>query len=296
MKVLIAGALCVAAWCPAAFARAPDEPIPSACVLDANGNVSYQACADASPRGSTLWRLSIINLARVAAARNDFSEALRLFDENDAFGSDLYSTADVHAARAATYTYARRDADALKQAHLALDIFNGAPTLPAVVREKIPTGAHSSAMMFGMVLPALKKAGDSQFLSARAAFIALPVSDWMQLASRAVVLEKTDDLEGALLISVKVLELEPEHYLVLNNHCYILARLGRSAEALPFCDRAARAIPSTAPPAVAAGIRHSLASALAGAGHCDAAERELVAAREIDPTSIAAQQPLVCTR
>jgi Flp pilus assembly protein TadD len=143
-------------------------------------------------------------------------------------------------------------------------------------------------MIYVYILPVLQ-AGDLQrFETALQAFRALPAMGWESYANRAAVLQEIGDVAGALDMSGRALAMAPDDPGVLNNHCYILLQAGRAGEALPFCERAVRAVPSVA------AARHSLAEVFAALGRCAEAERELAEARRLDPVTVDYQRPLSC--
>ncbi len=116
----------------------------------------------------------------------------------------------------------------------------------------------------------------------------LDVQDWSLRADRAGTLETLGDLAGALVESKQVVDHQPDNPVFLNNHCYILVRMNRALEALPYCERAVASAP-TIPEA-----RHSYASVLAAVGQCEAAETQLAEARRLRVDDPLYRQPLTC--
>jgi tetratricopeptide (TPR) repeat protein len=254
--------------------------------MDARGHVDYQACADAAPPGSPARSLSLINLGTEAFLKRDYATAVRLYDEADPpKGSQhLFSDAYFHAFRGAAYAHVGRDTEALANAKTVLAIMDGkAPNLP-------PTAAKADPeVLYEQVLPILKKAKDPDFQRSLEAYQALLARDWISYSNRAGLLYDLGDVEGALAMNEKALQLQPGHPGPLNNACYILAGAGRAREGLPYCERAVAAAPDIA------AIHDSYATALAALGRCADADRELAVARRLDPVSIAYKRTLLCS-
>jgi tetratricopeptide (TPR) repeat protein len=276
MRVSLLSAMVAALLCGCSPAKAQTE----ACLPRANGQVDYQACADAAPKGSPQRTLALINLGTQAYARQDFANAARLYDEaQPPNGQSLFSDAAFHAYRADTYSHLGRKAEALREARAALKILGGKIAIARPIDPEI---------VYERIIPILKDAGDPDFAPTLAAYKALPARDWMGYANRAAVLGKIGDYSGALAANAEAMKLQPSHPAVLNTACYFLAKSGRPAEALPYCERAATAAPDVAP------IHDSYAVALAGLGRCVEAEARRATARRLDPSSAEYRTPLAC--
>lgn len=262
-------------------AASPAAAQTAACRPDASGQVNYQACADAAPKGSPDRGLALINLGTQAYGRRDFATAVRLYDEaQPANGLMMVSDAAFHAFRADAYSHVGRDADALKDAKISLQVLGG--KFNAAARPVDPE------MVYERVLPILKAANDPNFAPALAAYLATPARDWISYANRAGVLGKMGDAEGAVAANAEAMKAQPEHPAILNNACYFLAKAGRPAEALPYCERAVTAAPEMAP------IHDSYAVALAGLGRCDEALARRATAQRLDPSSAEYKTTLAC--
>lgn len=274
----------------AASAAQPNDDVPAVCRPDASGVVNYQACADGAPAHSAVRVLALINLGTQAYLRQDISEAVRLYDEAQAAsGANVYSDAGFHAYRADAYARVGRDADALANAQTAWQLMTHDPAVN-------PTLAHLAAqqpvdpeVVYGLILPVLKKGNDPHFAAALAAFSALPENDWVSHVNHGAVLDQLGDHDGALRESTQALALAPNEPAALNAQCYMLAKDGRGADALPYCTQALQLAPDVAP------IHDSYAVALAAAGRCDDANRERATAHQMDPASVDYQAPLTCT-
>jgi Flp pilus assembly protein TadD len=234
--------------------------------------------------------LSLINLGTQAFARDDFAEAVRLYDEaRPPRGSSLYSDVYFHAYRGTAYSQVGRSDDALWDARAALAMLRNSETVPPESQVRNAASAVDLDMIYALIVPLLKTGGDPEFESARAAYLALPAADWYAYANRAAVLEQIGELSSALTMNEQALLMQPDHPAVLNNHCYILTRANRAEEALPFCERAVRSAPGIG------AVHHSLAAALALLGRCNSAEQALAEARRLDPATVEYREPLVCT-
>lgn len=275
----------------AAFAQSETDEPPAACRQDGAGAVNFQACADAAPQGS-MWRaLAQINLATQALRRQDYAEAVRLYDlARPAGGQRMYSDAGFHAYRADAYWHVGRRDDSLWDARTALAIMTNDPSLPEAVRAHAAFAVADAEGVYALILPMLHTSNDPAFAAALARYNSLPAADWISHQRRAGVLEQLGDYDGALAANAQARALAPDHPAVLNNECYILVRAGRADEGLPFCRRAITAAPDIA------AVRHSYASALATTGDCAGAERELAEARRLDPVSQTYGEAIACTR
>jgi tetratricopeptide (TPR) repeat protein len=284
LLALSAFALCASSG----LAQTGNNDAPPACQRGASGAVDYQACVDAAPRGSPARLLALINLGTQAYLRQDITDAVRFFDQAQTeSGGQIYSDPSFHAYRADAYARVGRDADALANAQTAWQLLTRPPdSMRADLAASPPSDPE---VVYGLILPILKKGGDPHFAEARAAFEALPIQDYHSYANRSAVIDQLGDHEAALRQNAQALALAPNDPQVLNNQCYFLAELGRGNEALPYCTHALQIAPDVAP------IHDSYAAALAAAGRCEDANRERAAAHQLDPATQDYQQPLACT-
>lgn len=280
LALLAASALTLAAT--GAFAQSQISP---ACRPDADGRVDFQACADAAPVGSPERGLSLINLATLAFLAQDYAKAVQLYDEAVPPGQKLYSDIRLHAYRGAAYFRVGRTDEAAADARVVLRLLSG-ERLPGFPAQQPP---YDPVEVLGRVLEILKQVEDPGYPAALARFRALPARDWVDHANRAGALAQLEDFEGALLSNAEALRAAPDHPQVLNNACYLLASMARAVEGLPYCERAVAAAPEVA------AIRHSYATALAGAGQCARAHAELAEARRLDPVSVVFRSRIACT-
>lgn len=270
-----------------ALSITPQE-VPAVCDPAPGVTPDWAACAAALPEGSPQQRLARLNQATQAYLDRDYGLAVRLYDE--AAGEEaVYSDVFLHAFRADAFQQVGRDKDAATDARTAWLILSDDPAHEALRREGPTLGEEDRRFLLSLILPILKKGREPAFEPAFAAFRALPVKDADGYGSLALVLEQLGDFDGALEASLVAVKAAPTSPAYLNNHCYILVRAGRPAEGLPFCEKAVQGAPEIA------AIRHSLATALAGAGRCPEAEAALTEARRLDPATVLYRQPLACT-
>lgn len=288
MRIAIAAALAI--FFVGSASAQSDEPMPPACRENAQGRVDYQACYNATTAGSGLRAVAAMNLGTVAFMQNDPVTAVRYYDEAQPHdGTRFYSDASFHAFYGSTLHQVGREAEALEQARMSLAILRNDPALPQAIRERFVPIPVDREAVFALLLPVFHANGAPETASVQQDYMRFAPNDWIGWANRAGVLEQINDLPGALDASQHALALAPAEPGVLNNHCYILARSGRAAEGVPYCERAVAAVPNVA------SVRHSLASALAGAGQCTRAREELARARQFDPLSPEYQQDIPCT-
>jgi tetratricopeptide (TPR) repeat protein len=260
------------------------EQVPDACKPGARGSVDFAACAGAAPAGSNIRVYALINLGTAAYIAGDYTKAARLYDEAVPPGKTVMSDVYFHAFRAGAYQHVGRKDEAYKDARFALDILSAKPGLPP----EIARADGDREPIYVAILPILKESADPDYASALAAFLALPVNDWIGWSNRAAILSEIGELGAAAEASAAALKLNPTHPAVLNNHCYMLAMSGDPAGALPYCEKVVQAAPGHP-----AG-RHSLATTLALLGRCADAEAALAEARRLDPGSENYRQPLTC--
>ena len=100
----------------AAGASAAQE-VPAACQPDAQRRVDYQACADAAPKGSAIRALALINLGSEAVMAQNFTAAVRFYDEAVPPGQKLFADASFHAFRARAFDAVGRKEAAIEELH-----------------------------------------------------------------------------------------------------------------------------------------------------------------------------------
>ncbi len=285
MRSLIAALALIAATAGVAVAQS-DQPPPQ-CRYDAAGQIDYAACLAAAPPGSPWASLSLMNLATMAYRNADYPTAIRYYDQaQPADGTTMYSDAAYHAYYAATLQQVGRSEEALVQARRSLAMLRNSPELPEAAR-RFATVSVDPEDVYTSIIPVLRAANDPETQSAISAYMAIPARDWVSWANRAGVMLEIEDFEGALRANGEALRLS-QHPGVLNNQCYILVKLNRAGEALPYCLGAQSAAPEIA------AVRHSVASAYAALGRCREAESALAEARRLDPVSLEYQQPIAC--
>lgn len=286
MRSVLIALVAVGALSGAAIAQ-QDEP-PSACRANVSAQINYQACLQAASPGSPWERLALINLGTDALAAGNSTQAVSYYDRaQPGDGSLLFSDAQYHANYAAALDQVGRDAEALAQARMALAVLRGVPDAPPEVRRTVATHPVDREQVYVRILPVLHKANDPQVTEIMREYLALPAQDWVSWANRAAVLLEIENYAAALEANGRALQLERSHPAVQNNQCYILVKLERAREALPYCEAARAAAPDVG------AVRHSVASAYAALGRCADAERELAEARRRDPASY--REPLACT-
>jgi len=268
---------------------ATQEIPPPACRADAQGVMDYQACADATPKGSAGHAFALINLATQAYLDHDFPTALRLYDEAAPAGQTITSDVLFHTFRGDTFRHAGRMAESQADARRAWLMLIDDPSVAGDPRDRRELTDDQRLFVLGILLPILKDGDGAIFERARAMFMTLPATDWPQISNRATTLEALGDYEAAVAESKRAVDMQPDDAGLLNNHCYILVEAGHAAQALPFCERAIALQPAEA------AFRHSYASTLAGLGQCVQAEVQLAEARRLDPSSVLYRQPLTCT-
>lgn len=279
MRLLLA-LLFLCGWSQAS-AQVTREAPPSACVANAQGEVNYEECVAATQPGTGFHWLSLMHLGMYAMARQDVRAAVAYFDRaGSGDGEKFFTRPRLHGYRAAAYRQVGRSADALAEAHVTLSLLRRTESIPAEAYAMFEDTQLNNEVAYAVILPILREANDPDYSSARDEYLAMPSQDWRSLAIRAGTLEALDELEPALTISERVIALQPNDPRVQNNHCYLLVRLQRAAEALPHCELAVTQAPAMAP------FRHSYASALAGVGQCERAEAEIAEAARLDPVSV----------
>ncbi len=273
----------------AGVAAAQDSDLPPDCRIMPNVQTDWNACLAVAPAGSSARTLALINLGTQALMERRWSDAARYYDDaRPPGGQRLYSDAQFHANRAATYEHVGRLQEALVDADIAADMLSNAPTIPAAARQLNAQVVVYPDAVYPLIIPILKRAGDARYEAALSTYRALPADNWGVLANRATLLDEIGESDAALADSTRALAMQPNHPGLLNNHCYILARANRAPEALTYCEQALALLPNDA------AVHDSYATALAGAGRCEQAERERAEARRLDPSDVSYKQPLRC--
>jgi tetratricopeptide (TPR) repeat protein len=288
MRIAILALFLCGLFCASAGAQ-QQQDMPAPCRPDATGVVDYEACLNAAPAGSPARIYALINLGSQAYLRQDYAEAVRLYDEaQPGNGQQVFSDAAFHAYRADAYHHVGRAQDALSNAQTAFALISHSLNPSNDAWAQLSALPADPETVYGLILPILKEGHDPHFDAALAAFNALPNVDWMSHANHAAVLDQLGDHAAALRENTQALALQPEHPQVLNTQCFVLAELDRGHEALPFCEHALRLAPDVA------AVHDSYAVALAADHQCDAAQRERATTRQLDPVSVEYQQPLSC--
>jgi Flp pilus assembly protein TadD len=272
-----------------ASAQTAANEVPALCRPDATGFVDYQACVDAAPAGSPARILALINLGTQAYQRQDYAEAVRLYDEaQPPSPAQIYSDASFHAYRGDAYNHVGRTQEALANARTAWLLLSNSPEVAPEIRAEESRAVFDPEVVYGLILPILETGHDPYFAAALAAYSALPSGDWQSHANRAATLDNLGDQVGARRENTQALAAQPDNPQVLNTQCYVLAELNRGHEALPYCERVVQMAPDMS------AVHDSYAVALAADHQCDAAQRERATARRLDPVSVELQQPLSC--
>lgn len=263
----------------AAHAQAPAQQTPEACRPDGQNRIDYQACADAAPKGSPMRALALINLGSEAVMAQNFTAAVRLYDEAVPPGKKLFADASFHAFRARAYDAVGRKEAAVEEARTALD---------ALDRPVVAGQRPNPDIVLSYILPIFYRAEAPEFFVSLRRYLGLPATDWVTYANRAAVLIDVDRYDEALAANVEAMKSEPGHPVLLNNLCVAMTKMKRPGEALPNCQKAVELAPQQAAP------HDSYADALAALGRCKEAEAELAVARRLDPSATVYQRTLVC--
>lgn len=271
--------LALAALVLFAAGAAQAQEIPVACQPDVQRRVDYQACADAAPKGSAIRALALINLGSEAVMAQNFTAAVRYYDEAVPPGQKLSADASFHAFRARAFDAVGRKEAAIEEARTALD---------ALDRPVVAGRPPEPDIVLSYVLPIFYRAEAPEFFVSLRRYLGLPAQDWITYANRAAVLIDVDRYEEALAANAEAMKSEPGHPVLLNNLCVALTKMNRAAEALPNCRKAVELAPEHA------AVRDSYADALAALGRCDEAKKELAIARRLDPASTVYQRDLAC--
>lgn len=263
----------------AALAQAPAEETPEACRPDGQNRIDYQACAAAAPKGSPIRALALINLGSEAVMAQNFTAAVRFYDEAVPPGRKLFADASFHAFRARAYDAVGRKEAAVEEARTALD---------ALDRPVVAGRRPDPDIVLSYILPIFYRAEAPEFYVSLRRYLALPARDWVTYANRAAVLIDVDRYSEALAANAEALKSEPGHPVLLNNLCVALTKMGRASEALPQCKTAVDLAPEHA------ALRDSYADALAALGRCSEAKAELATAQRLDPAATVYQRMLSC--
>lgn len=105
--------------------------------------MNYQACVDAAPAGSPARSLALINLGAQAYQRQNYAEAVRLYDQaQPPGGAQMYSDASFHANRADAYQHVGRTQEAVADARTAWLLLSDSPELAASIRAAAAKPSH----------------------------------------------------------------------------------------------------------------------------------------------------------
>lgn len=265
------------------------ETIPEVCIEAAQSEdqnpARWKPCFDVAEPQSLPWMLAVINLGTAAFWEDDFETAASYYrlsvSETQAFDSDVI----LHANRASVFgrtgdlELAKRDSEIawtyVKESRYDM----GGQAL----------NEEGQFYVLTLVLQPMLESGADGFEDARLFYKQLGTRDIYDRANRAAVLSNVGDLEGAILESEAVMRLGLDDPGIYNNHCDMLTRVGRPAEALPFCETAIAESVDSAP------TYHTLAITLAGLGRCDEAESALETARKLEPSVVKYNEPLECS-
>lgn len=267
--------------------RMQELPVPPVCIGPTF--VSWQACADAAQPGSPAYSLAMINLGTEAYMRGDQCAAVDYYDRGELPGHEVTSDVWFHTFRGDARRYVGRAEEASVDARIAWNYLLGQPPAGTPRENLRGLTEEEQAFILSLLLPILKEDDPEVLRRARTMYLALPATDWTLLSLKAGALTSLGEHDAAISASEAALNLRPDHPLSQNNHCYVLAEAGRAADAMPYCERALAALPAEG------SVRHSYATALAGIGDCEAAEREMEEARRLQPASAASAKPLACT-
>lgn len=271
-----------AGWVAMAPGQSQPAP-PRECQWTSAANVDYQACADATAPGDPWHSLAQINLGTQAALSGDNEAAVQHYDAARISGQEITSDSVFHGLRGRAYDLVGRTDEGLDDARTAARLLSGELSIPGENTNPAPDFAYA------LILPLLYKAEDPLFRPALAAYLELPVDQPDEIAMRAGVLTDIGQYAEARQASDRALELLPDDPYVMNTHCYLLSLTGHAAEGVPYCESAAALAPDLAP------VRHSLATALAGAGRCEESAAALAEARRLEPSSVLYRQTIPCT-
>lgn len=272
-----------AGWLAVTAPPAQDVPPPRACQWSATAPIDYQACADATEPGTPWHSLAQINLGSQAAMSGDNEAAVAHYDAARIPGHEMTSDSVFHGLRGRAYDLVGRTEEGLDDARTAARLLSGEVTVPGENANPAPDFAYA------LILPLLYKGEDPLFGPALAAYLDLPVDQPDQIAMRAGVLTEIGQYAEARAASDRALAVLPDDPYVMNTHCYLLSLTGHAAEGVPYCEAAAVLLPDFGP------VRHSLATALAGAGRCEESAAALAEARRLEPSSVLYRQAIPCT-
>jgi tetratricopeptide (TPR) repeat protein len=220
-----------------------------------------------------------INLGTMAYFENDFSKAASHYDAAILPGKSISSDIFFHAWRAATYDRVGRPADGLEDAKKVYWALKG---------NEIEGNVAQKAVMEA-VLPLLFEEGETEMLDGLLHFYAATEdAGIIDLSNKVAIFSQVGRPDAAMPFLVKLVEMEPENPVVLNNYCYTMAENGKSEQALPYCEKANRLQPDTA------FILHSLAFVLAKTGQCDRSETFRKRAQALRPDDIDYQERVPC--
>jgi tetratricopeptide (TPR) repeat protein len=263
-------------------ARVDDPP---ECHLPNDVEGKWAACAEAATIGSIAHVIANMNLGSEAYVRGDYEMAARFYDFTVIEGQDIYSDPFLHAFRGAVFERVGRHEEAVADARKTLEFI---ALGQADWEGEIALTDPARAVLYESILEVLADNGAEEYPDALAAYRALPVNDLYDRMNRAAIYTELGLYDDALPFSEEVLAAMPDHPGLLNNHCYLLALMGRGEEAVPYCERAVAADPHVA------AFQDSLAEALSAAGRCEEARAALDTAAELEPSAVIYKEPLPC--
>lgn len=266
-----------------------NEPIPESCLEaiqnEAEGPGRWKACFDVAEPQSNLWLLSVINLGTAAFWEEDFETAAHYYRLSVTDETTLLSDVVLHAHRGMVFHRTGDFQLAKQDVQIAwTHVKNGKYGMGNKALEQ-----DGQFYVLSLILQPMKETGAENFEEALGFYKAMTTETIFDRANRAAVLSNVGDIEAAIIESQAVIDLGFDDPGVYNNHCDMLTRAGRPAEALPFCEMAIAARDDFAP------IYHTLAITLAGVGRCDEAETALETARKLEPSVVIYNDPLECS-
>lgn len=261
------------------------EDIPDACRYDSDDQIDYQACFDAAEPNSVIWMLAAINLGSEAFWNDDVETAAHYYDLSTPDDQQIISDIILHANRADVFRRVGRPDDSLNDARFAWQMVQeGRYDLKGN-----PLDDEAKLYVLQLIVQTFDEAAAPERDAVVRAYLDTPVRTETDLANKVAVLTEIGRYDEALPLSGELVASLPEHFGVLNNHCYLLTLMGRAPEGLPYCQKAVALAPDVA------SLQHSLALALAAAGRCEEAGAALAKAHALEPSVVKYAEPVACT-
>ncbi len=260
------------------------EDLPKSCVKTTKTNSIpklkklYLQCAKEVPEGG-YRSLAYINLGTIFFREGNFSVAANYYDLADVGVGSVSSDPLFHAYRASTYNKIGRGDEAVRDADKVVDWLksndtNNIQLLKELVEKIIPIYYQNNRPeSFQLVL---------RF------YIGLKDNDWIDYLNKSSVLSAVDRYDDAIVFAKKAIDMQPNHPATLNSYCYVLAKSGEPAKALPYCEKALKIEPDRAE------IWHSQAFVLAEMGKCKESEKSRLQAKKLQPRDKEYMNPLPC--